>query len=382
MNKRFQEIRDRVLELKDLITNSSDVEEVRKYRSELDTLQQELTTLSSEEYAKREIQSKGKEIVMEKEMSRKERLALALGLVARGKRPDEEQTRALGNALTTTATTYVEATSGTNGVNNGGVMIATDILFDLLREEKLLTPILEDILFTNVKGLVKFPYRYQRDAAKKKVEGAAPGDNQMEWKVLEGSIGRLQITIKVTDELEEMTDIDFGQYIATQIMQDLGEDWGESVIYGSGSNNEIKGVSIGALTTNISSYAAGKELETLEKAVKLLAGSKRKGAKVYCSQSFFDGLAFAKDDNGNYIYGVGGQGPKQFANCPVVVDETLHAGDFLVGNVAKNYKANLLTGLKFEKDRDIEKGITTYVAKVSAAAAPVPNAFAFGSKAA
>ena len=57
MNKRFQEIRDRVLELKDLITNSSDVEEVRKYRSELDTLQQELTTLSSEEQAKREIQS-------------------------------------------------------------------------------------------------------------------------------------------------------------------------------------------------------------------------------------------------------------------------------------------------------------------------------------
>ena len=126
MNKRFQEIRDRVSELKDLITNSSDIEEVRKYRSELDALQTELTTLSSEEHAKREIQSKGKEIVMEKEMSRKERLALALGLVARGKRPDEEQTRALGNALTTTATTYVEATSGANGVNNGGVMIATD----------------------------------------------------------------------------------------------------------------------------------------------------------------------------------------------------------------------------------------------------------------
>ena len=48
MNKRFQEIRDRVLELKDLITNSSNIEEVRNYRSELDALQKELTTLSSE----------------------------------------------------------------------------------------------------------------------------------------------------------------------------------------------------------------------------------------------------------------------------------------------------------------------------------------------
>lgn len=381
MNKRFQEIRDRVSELKDLITNSSDIEEVRKYRSELDALQTELTTLSSEEHAKREIEMKGKEIIMEKELSRKERLALAFGLVARKKMPTEEQKRALGVALTTTATSYVEADVSNNGVNNGGVMIATDILFDLLREEKLLTPILEDILFTNVKGLVKFPYRKSRDAAKKKIEGAAPGDNQEEWAVLEGAIGRLQITIKVTDELEEMTDIDFGQYIAAQIMQDLGEDWAEALIYGSGSNNEVKGATYQAKTTNIHNYTAGKELEVLEKALGLLAGSKRKGAKIYVSQSFFDALAFAKDDNGNYIYGPQGMGPKSFGNCPIVVDETLHAGDVLVGNVAKYFKVNLLTGMKFESDRDIEKGITTYVSKVSCAAAPVPNAFAYGDKA-
>ena len=142
MNKRFQEIRDRVSELKDLITNSSDIEEVRGYRAELDALQTELTTLSSEEQAKREIESKGKEIIMEKELSRKERLALACGLVARKKWPTEEQKRALGVALTTTATTYVEADASYNGVNNGGVMIATDILFDLLREEKYLFELL------------------------------------------------------------------------------------------------------------------------------------------------------------------------------------------------------------------------------------------------
>ena len=40
---------------------------------------------------------------------------------------DEKETRALGDAVTTTATTYVQSAEGTQGINNGGLFIPTSV---------------------------------------------------------------------------------------------------------------------------------------------------------------------------------------------------------------------------------------------------------------
>ena len=139
-------------------------------------------------------------------MSKRDKLNLIAGKQARNKAFTEAETRALGTALTTTATTFTQATELVEGVNNAGVLISARLIFELLKEEGKLSPILADINFTNIPGYTEFPYRKSRDKARKKVEGAAGLENQMEWAKLQLMKGYLQTIIAVTDEVRSLTD--------------------------------------------------------------------------------------------------------------------------------------------------------------------------------
>lgn len=331
------------------------------------------------------LQGKVKENTVMK-FTRKQALAYLTGMAVRGKMLsdiDEETRAGLDTALTTTATSYVAAASpSTNGVNNGGVLIPTNLLLDFLREEGKLSPILHDIVFMNVPGLVVYPYRESRTTANSKSEGAKTNPNQFKLNKLELAQGWLQIVIDVTDEVEALTEIDLGAWILERMQEDLSEDWAAKLIYGDGSSM-VKGVAYGATSTNISSYAAGKELESLVKGIKLCKGSYRRGAKIYVAQDVYDAIAFAVDDNGNFKFPIvnGGVGVQNIGSLRVEVDENLIDGDFIIGNVAKYFKANLLMPMKVESDRDINAHITEYVAAQFVASAPFPGAFVKGSRA-
>lgn len=398
MNERVQKINERLADIEKLIPEAKTEEEVATLRSEAESLIEERARILEDEEKERaeaarkafeESQKRNpvNQPTEEKAMKFTKRQALCLiaGLAARKKNPSEEEERSLAESLTTTATTYVAATSEVNGVNNGGLLIPTNILLDYLREEKKLSPIVNDIVFLNIKGLVVFPYRASRTAANKKTEGAGTNKNQFELVQLALEKGWLQIVIDVTDEVEALTDIDLGQYILDRIADDLNEDWGKQLIYGRGNTTygEVKGVVNGATSTGISSYAAGSEEDALVKAIKLCKGVYRRGAKVYVAQDVYDAIAFKLDDNGNFKYPVinTGVGLVSLAGIRVEVDELLEDGDIVVGNVGKYFKANLLLPLSLEKDRDINKHITEYVAAQYVASAPFPGAFVKATRA-
>lgn len=310
-----------------------------------------------------------------------------LAVFLRANRMPQSEQRALDTSLTTTATTFVAASANADGVNNGGIFIKTSVLLDLLREEGKLTPILQDIVGTNIPGLTVFPYRESRGSANGKKEGAKTNDDQMKWNKLELVRGVLQIVIKVTDELEDLTDFDFGAYLAEQIIQDLTEDWSAEFIYGIGTADAAGASHIAGITYNVPNANkitiaanASCAVSDIENAVKKLVGSYRRGAKIYVSQSVYDTLCFSKDSHGDYILPVinGGNGVRSFGNLPVELDETLHAGEVVIGNVAKYYKVNFLRPLRVEKARGESgavTGITTYVANEHCAAKAVAGAF-------
>ncbi len=68
-------------------------------------------------------------------LSMRDKMSYILGKRLRGHLFDESEKRALGKALTTTATEYVAASTSVDGVNNAGVFISTTIILDLLKEE-------------------------------------------------------------------------------------------------------------------------------------------------------------------------------------------------------------------------------------------------------
>ena len=409
MNERVQKINARLAEIEKLIPEAKTEEEVATLRSEAENLIEERgRILEDEEKARAEAarkafeesnkrQAVNQEEKEMKEFTKRQALCLLAGMAAKKRNynlmindathgeENKELFRALDKALTTTATTYVAATSEVNGVNNGGLLIPTKILLDFLKEEGKLSPILNDIVFSNVKGLTVFPYRASRTAANKKAEGQGTNKNQFELANLTLDKGWLQILIDVTDEVEALTEIDLGEYVLNRIAEDLNEDWCGQLIYGRGNTtyNEVKGVAYGATSTGISSYAAGKELESIVKGVKLCKGAYRRGAKIYVAQDVYDEIAFAIDDNGNFKFPIinGGVGVTSLGSLKVEVDENLQDGDFIIGNVGKYFKANLLIPLSLEKDRDINTHVTTYAAAQFVASSPFPGAFVKGSRA-
>ena len=389
LRARAEQINVRLSELnKEIETPDVTEERANAIKAEVQSLLDERKGLNAqveelERQAQLEIQKKGNPIHME--FTKRQALCYLTGMAARGKVvtdiPEEEK-RALGVALTTTATSYTAATSEVNGVNNGGVLIPSKLFLDFLREEGKLSPILHDIMFMNVKGLAVFPYRSSRTSANSKSEGSGTGKNQFQLAKLELAKGWLQIVIDVTDEVEALTEIDLGAWILERMEQDLSEDWAYDLIYGNGSG-AVKGVADNATSTGISSYTAGKELEAIIKGIKLCKGSFRRGAKVYVAQDVYDEVAFALDDNGNFKFPIinGGLGVQAMGPLKVEVDENLADGDFIIGNVGKYYKANLLVPMKVESDRDINAHVTTYVAAQYVAAAPFPGAFVKGTRA-
>jgi len=316
-------------------------------------------------------------------MSKRDKLNLIAGKQARNKAFTEAETRALGTALTTTATTFTQATELVEGVNNAGVLISARLIFELLKEEGKLSPILADINFTNIPGYTEFPYRKSRDKARKKVEGAAGLENQMEWAKLQLMKGYLQTIIAVTDEVRSLTDFDFGAYIIDQMLLDLNDDWAEKLIYGTGTDDEVKGITIGALKAVAAGYAAGGEVDAIVAGIKQLKGKYRRGAKIYAAQDVNDAVLFAKDAAGDFIYPIfnNNSGVSSVGTMRMEVDENLAEGDFVIGNINTYFKANILIPIRIETDRQARKGITEYVASCYSASAPVPGSIVHGTKA-
>lgn len=315
-------------------------------------------------------------------LSKRDKIAYSIGKKVRNAPFTEVEKRALGVALTSTATTYVAATAELDGVNNAGVFIPTVAILDLLREEGFLSPIMADIKFTAIPGMTEFPYRKSRDKARSKSEGAEGKENQMEWGKLTGAKGYLQTIIAVTDEVRALTDFALGQYILSQILEDINEDWLEDLIYANGQDERIKGIVFGATAAVAGGYESNKVLEAITAAIKLCKGKFRRGAKLYLAQDVHDNIVFAVDDVGNFKYPVFNnmQGVTALPTIRVEVDENLKAGDFFIGNVSKYYKANALIPVRLETERLATRGITKYIASEFTAATPVPGAFIYGSK--
>ena len=82
----------------------------------------------------------------------------------------EDEKRALGDAVTTTATTFVASTANTQGINNGGLFIPTDVRMELMEIIEEMSPFYRDIRKLQVNGNVDLPYLFEGDDANWYVE--------------------------------------------------------------------------------------------------------------------------------------------------------------------------------------------------------------------
>ena len=288
----------------------------------------------------------------------------------------EVEKRALETAMTTTATEFVAATSETDGINNGGLFIPTDINTALMEAISLVSPIFRDAARTAIPGLLKFPYKKTASGAKNKKETEQTADGSIEWAELTLGLSEISETIRVSWKLEAMAVEEFISYITAELIEQVQDKAVTELIYGSGSE-QLKGATVDAIKHEYTGTALDGIGETLEK-----LGKKQKiGAKIYVAQSIVEEISFTKDNNGNYIFTpINGVGVKSVATYPVEVDPYLKDGDFVIGNVKRYYRLNVVEPISIAKDSSGKKRANDYTAYTIMGGAAQPNTLAYGKK--
>ena len=291
----------------------------------------------------------------------------------------EDEKRALGVALTTTATTYTEPSSGADGVNNGGLFIPETVSMEILKEIELESPFLRDVAKTYIKGLISFPYKESGSGAEWGTEGT---DNKLEsdkWTELTFAQMELTKTIRITWKLEAMAVEDFINYIVGEVSREMREELADKPFYGTGVK-EIAGISLSGNNIDAEYESTVTSLEAIKAGLAKLPKRKRAGAKIYIAEDLALDIAFLKDDNGMYINNpVNGVGLESIAKYRVEVDPFLKDGDFVIGN-ARWYKMNFNENLSVSKDIIGRSRVNDYTGYCVVGGAPVPNSFVYGHR--
>lgn len=365
---------------------ASSTKEATEIRDKISQLQEKIKL--AEEKAEQENRNRGEIKIMENENKKVDiRTAFAKYVLfesTKGQRKDAALTdaeyRALGVATTTTSETFKAPTSSEDGINNGGLFIPQSVMLDILREETVDSPIYNDVVTTAIKGKVKFPYMISKSGAKVKAELSDTENESVQWDILNGATGNYTDSIVITFEEEAMAIEEFTDYLIELIGQSMRELLINDYIYGTGTGDHVKGITNGAID---GSYANGSTdyLSAIETAISKLPVKKRAGAKIYLASNIFDAITFSKDSNGNYMLPVlNGGGFSRLSAFPVAMDVNLNAGEFIIGNVAKWYKANVNKPMELGVDVSNQKRIKTYTTHMMVTATPVPNSFVYGKE--
>ena len=365
---------------------ASSTKEATEIRDKISKLQEQIK--QAQEKAEQENRNRGEIKIMENENKKVDiRTAFAKYVLfesTKGQRKDAALTdaeyRALGVATTTTSETFTAPSASEDGINNGGLFIPQSVMLDILREETVDSPIYNDVVTTAIKGKVKFPYMISKSGAKVKAELSDTENESVKWDILNGATGNYTDSIVITFEEEAMAIDEFTDYLIELIGQSMRELLISDYIYGSGTGDHVKGITSGAFD---GSYPNGSKdyLAALESAIAKLPVKKRAGAKIYLASNIFDAITFTKDKNGNYILPVlNGGGFSRLSAFPVAMDVNLKAGEFVIGNVSKWYKANVNKPMELGVDVSNQKRIKTYTTHMMVTAVPVPNSFVYGKE--
>lgn len=265
----------------------------------------------------------------------------------------KDEKRALGDAVTTTATTFVASTADTQGINNGGLFIPTSVRMELMELISQESPIFRDIRKLQVSGNVDLPYLFAADDANWYTELTDTDNEGMQFKNMQLTGWELAKDIVITWKLEEMAVESFISFILEELNNKMGKAIINAVIYGDG-NNKPTGVLNGL--TPITPDQNDTAIDRVLKVFKALSDDARIGAKVYISNDVNLDIISYKDQNGNYPFLSGVPSVKGFA---IEVDPYLKNRDILAGNL-RNYIFNEVTPMRVDKEKTVKGRKTTY----------------------
>ena len=391
-----KEIEERKAELLNKIAEAKTQEEIAELRSEVEAINKEVPEqedkgqngeISQEEERSliadtEDLEKRNKEVsnlrkIGGNEMEKEERkfttaspeYRSAWAKTLMGVKLEETEERALGDAIGTTSTTFVEATSNANGINNLGLLIPDSVRLDWLKIAEKASPIYRDIRKMNVPGNVDFPYLFGADDAEWYAETTTTKNEGQEYKNIKLTGHELAKAIEITWKAEAMTVEGFISFLLDELNEKMNKALINAVIYGDGSAKPT------GITNGLTAKENANAIDLIKECLGDLSVENRVGAKVYVASDVADDIAFCKDNNGNYPYLVAGLG--RAGGATIEADPFLSAGDIVVGN-AQNYILNFNEGLRVDKEVKVQPRRVIYGGYLIADGNKKPGAFVYG----
>ena len=391
-----KEIEERKAELLNKIAEAKTQEEIAELRSEVEAINKEVPEqedkgqngeISQEEERSliadtEDLEKRNKEVsnlrkIGGNEMEKEERkfttaspeYRSAWAKTLMGVKLEETEERALGDAIGTTSTTFVEATSNANGINNLGLLIPDSVRLDWLKIAEKASPIYRDIRKMNVPGNVDFPYLFGADDAEWYAETTTTKNEGQEYKNIKLTGHELAKAIEITWKAEAMTVEGFISFLLDELNEKMNKALINAVIYGDGSAKPT------GITNGLTAKENANAIDLIKECLGDLSVENRVGAKVYVASDVADNIAFYKDENGNYPYLVAGLG--RAGGATIEADPFLAAGDIVVGN-AQNYILNFNEGLRVDKEVKVQPRRVIYGGYLIADGNKKPGAFVYG----
>ena len=361
---RKEQIEARKVEIKSEVEAAEDKETIETLTEEVEALDQELKALNehqeNEKLAEKLDERKLEVISKEEKMEEKKydlsspEYRSAWAKKTMGLSDDKltkEEKRALGDAITTTATEFVASEADVQGINNGGLFIPTSVRMELMELMEKASPFFRDIRKLAVQGNVDLPYLFEADDANWYAETTETANEGQEYKNLQLTGWELAKDVVITWKLEEMAVDAFIDFIVDELFNKMSKALITATIYGTGVNMptgaiyNLEAINTGddAIARIINTYSA-------------LSEDARIGAKVYISQGAnLDVISF-KDQNGNYPYLAG---LPKVSGFEIEVDPYLREKDILAGN-PRYYILNENTPVRLDKERTVKGRKVTY----------------------
>ena len=286
-----------------------------------------------------------------------------------GVKLNETEERALGDAIGTTATTYVAAAADANGINNLGLLIPDSVRLDWLKIAEKVSPIYRDIRKLNINGNVDFPYLYGADDAEWYAETSTTKNEGEEFRNIKLTGHELAKAIEITWKAEAMTVEGFISFLLDELNEKMNKALINAVIYGNGSGKPT------GITNGLVAKTDSNVIDLIKACLGDLSTENRVGAKVYVASDVADAISFYKDENGNYPYLVAGLG--RAGGATIEADPFLSSGDIVVGN-AQNYILNFNEGLRVDKEIKVQPRRVIYGGYLLADGNKKPGAFVYG----
>ena len=389
---RLEEIKARKLELRELLedeTKEVNLEEVKTEIESLEAEEEKIEAESKEEADKEQRKeiakmletrnvSNVKEIKEEIKMEERKftvadkeyRSAWAKKLMGLSEdRFTEDEKRALGDAVTTTATEFVASAEGVQGINNGGLFIPTSVrneFMEILTEQ---SPIFRDVRKLQVAGNIDLPYLFASDDAEWYAELEDTKNEGQEYRSLQLTGFELAKNVVITWKLEEMAVDSFIAFILDELVNKMGKALINAVIYGDG-NGKPTGVVNGLVAVTEGETPIDNILATYG----ALNNDARVGAKAYISTNVNMAIVGYKDGSNNYPF-LQGVATNSLVN--IEQDPFLKENDIVVGNM-RNYILNEVTPIRVDKESSVKGRKVLYGGYAIYDGKAKPNAFAYG----